>query len=239
MAGMKDGVIKRGKTFSYVIQVPDPTTGKTKPKWFGGFATEKKAREAREDARAAQRAGTYIADERLTLAEFLRAWIAGKQASPKTLTGYRYHVDHYVTPRIGHLRLQQMTPDVLTRFYSQLAVDGGRGGGELGWSSVSAIARTMSSALGTAEKRGLLPRNPARLADLVAGVTGGFEHELVEEFIRAVANGLRATIHVESLAGTNAHHIIEACFKALARAIRQAVAIDPRESGVPSTKGTL
>ncbi|MEH3053983.1 MAG: imidazoleglycerol-phosphate dehydratase HisB [Patulibacter minatonensis] len=74
---------------------------------------------------------------------------------------------------------------------------------------------------------------------LPPGVTGGFEHELVEEFVRAVANGLRATIHVESLAGTNAHHIIEACFKALARAIRQAVALDPRESGIPSTKGTL
>jgi imidazoleglycerol-phosphate dehydratase len=74
---------------------------------------------------------------------------------------------------------------------------------------------------------------------LVHGVTGGFEHELVEEFVRAVANGLRATIHIESLAGTNAHHIIEACFKALARALRAAVALDPRESGVPSTKGTL
>lgn len=74
---------------------------------------------------------------------------------------------------------------------------------------------------------------------LVAGVTGGFEHELVEEFIRAVANGAKATIHLEILAGTNAHHIIEAAFKALARAIRQAVAIDPRESGIPSTKGSL
>ncbi|MFT4035748.1 MAG: imidazoleglycerol-phosphate dehydratase HisB [Patulibacter sp.] len=74
---------------------------------------------------------------------------------------------------------------------------------------------------------------------LVPGITGGFEHELVEEFVRAVAFGARATIHVESLAGTNAHHIIEACFKALARALRIAVAIDPRESGIPSTKGTL
>lgn len=198
MAGMKDGIIKRGKTFSYVIQVPDPTTGKTKPKWFGGFATEKKAKDAREDARAAQRAGTYIADERLTLAEFLRAWIAGKQASPKTLTGYRYHVEHYVTPRIGHLRLQQMTPDVLTRFYSQLAVDGGRGGGELGWSSISAIARTMSSALGTAEKRGLLPRNPARLADLPPkpAPTTRAEYDEVEFQVFDPAELVRFTQHV-------------------------------------------
>lgn len=74
---------------------------------------------------------------------------------------------------------------------------------------------------------------------LAAGVTGGFEHELLEEFVRALAGTARATIHVEVLAGTNAHHIIEACFKALARALRQAVAIDPREPGIPSTKGSL
>lgn len=74
---------------------------------------------------------------------------------------------------------------------------------------------------------------------LVPGVTGGFEHELLEEFVRAVANGLRATIHLETLAGTNAHHVIEGSFKALARALREAVAIDPRETGIPSTKGSL
>lgn len=74
---------------------------------------------------------------------------------------------------------------------------------------------------------------------LVHGVTGGFEHELLEEFIRALAGSAKATIHVDVLAGTNAHHIIEACFKALARSIRQAVTIDPREPGIPSTKGSL
>lgn len=74
---------------------------------------------------------------------------------------------------------------------------------------------------------------------LTPGVTGGFEHELLEEFVRAFAGGARATVHLDIEAGTNAHHIIEAGFKALARALRQAVAIDPRESGVPSTKGTL
>jgi imidazoleglycerol-phosphate dehydratase len=74
---------------------------------------------------------------------------------------------------------------------------------------------------------------------LVAGETGGFEHELLEEFFRAVANNARMTLHVDVQAGTNAHHIIEASFKAFARALRAAVAIDPSESGVPSTKGTL
>jgi imidazoleglycerol-phosphate dehydratase len=72
-----------------------------------------------------------------------------------------------------------------------------------------------------------------------AGVTGGFEHELVEEFLRAVASAAKLTVHVDVEAGTNAHHMIEACFKAFARALRAAVSLDPDEGGVPSTKGTL
>jgi imidazoleglycerol-phosphate dehydratase len=75
--------------------------------------------------------------------------------------------------------------------------------------------------------------------ELPPGAIAGFEHEAAEEFFRAVASGARLTLHVELQAGTNAHHMIEACFKAFARALRTAVAIDPGETGVPSTKGTL
>ncbi len=74
---------------------------------------------------------------------------------------------------------------------------------------------------------------------LPAGDIAGFEHEAAEEFFRAVASAARLTLHLDLQAGTNAHHMIEACFKAFARALRAAVAIDPRETGVPSTKGTL
>jgi imidazoleglycerol-phosphate dehydratase len=74
---------------------------------------------------------------------------------------------------------------------------------------------------------------------LPPGATGGFEHELTEEFFRALANAAKLTLHLRIEAGTNAHHMIEAAFKAFARALRQAVAIDPAEHGVPSTKGTL
>jgi imidazoleglycerol-phosphate dehydratase len=76
-------------------------------------------------------------------------------------------------------------------------------------------------------------------ARLPPGSTGGFEHELTEEFFRALANAAKLTLHLRVEAGTNAHHMIEAAFKAFARALRQAVAIDPSETGVPSTKGTL
>jgi imidazoleglycerol-phosphate dehydratase len=76
-------------------------------------------------------------------------------------------------------------------------------------------------------------------AQLPAGVTGGFDHELAEEFFRAVATTAKLTVHLTLEAGTNAHHMIEALFKAFARALRAAIAIDPTETGVPSTKGTL
>jgi imidazoleglycerol-phosphate dehydratase len=75
--------------------------------------------------------------------------------------------------------------------------------------------------------------------ELPTGATGGFDHELAEEFFRAFANAAKLTLHMRIESGTNAHHMIEACFKALARALREAVAIDPSEQGVPSTKGTL
>src|SRR3954471_4751365 len=74
---------------------------------------------------------------------------------------------------------------------------------------------------------------------LPAGDIGAVELERAEEFSRAVASAARLTLHIDLQAGTNAHHMIEACFKALARALRAAVAIDPEETGVPSTKGTL
>jgi imidazoleglycerol-phosphate dehydratase len=76
-------------------------------------------------------------------------------------------------------------------------------------------------------------------SELAPGAIGNFDHELAEEFLRALATNGRLTLHVETEAGTNAHHVIEAAFKAVARALRVAVAIDPTEHGVPSTKGTL
>ena len=75
--------------------------------------------------------------------------------------------------------------------------------------------------------------------ELPPGATGTFDHELTEEFFRSIASTAFLTIHLVIENGTNAHHMIEAAFKAFARALRQAVAIDPREEGIPSTKGVL
>ncbi len=76
-------------------------------------------------------------------------------------------------------------------------------------------------------------------AELPAVSIAGFDSELAEEFFRAVASNAKLTLHVGTRYGSNAHHLIEACFKAFARALREAVQIDPLEGGVPRTKGTL
>jgi imidazoleglycerol-phosphate dehydratase len=83
--------------------------------------------------------------------------------------------------------------------------------------------------------RGLL----AFSAPLPPGAIGDFDYELTEEFFRALATNARITLHLTIESGTNVHHMIEAAFKAGARALRAAVAIDPTETGIPSTKGSL
>ena len=77
-------------------------------------------------------------------------------------------------------------------------------------------------------------------AGFTAPKIGSFDSELVREWFQAFAVNARITLHAEARRGANSHHIAEALFKGLARALRHAVAIDPREAGrVPSTKGSL
>jgi imidazoleglycerol-phosphate dehydratase len=72
-----------------------------------------------------------------------------------------------------------------------------------------------------------------------AGHIGSFPAELIEEFFKAFANTAKLNLHIAVPYGTNNHHIAEAIFKAVARALRQAITLDPRNNDVPSTKGSL
>jgi len=76
----------------------------------------------------------------------------------------------------------------------------------------------------------------ARYSD---GAIGQFPAELVEEFFKALAANAKLNLHINVPYGTNNHHIAEAIFKAVAKALRQAVALDARIADVPSTKGSL
>jgi imidazoleglycerol-phosphate dehydratase len=75
--------------------------------------------------------------------------------------------------------------------------------------------------------------------EIPARTIGGFETDLVEEFVRAVANNAKLTVHITVERGRDPHHMVEACFKAFARALREACSYDPNASGIPSTKGLL
>lgn len=74
---------------------------------------------------------------------------------------------------------------------------------------------------------------------LPAEALADFDSDLAEEFLRAVAGTAKLTLHVGIERGSNTHHMVEAAFKAFARALREAISIDPDETGVPSTKGLL
>lgn len=122
-----------------------------------------------------------------------------------------------------------------------------------------AIGRALADALG--DKAGIrrygsatLPMDEARVTvaldlsgrtyfvwdvDMPKAKVGDFDTELAEVFFEGFARGAQANLHVHLHAGRNLHHIIEVCFKALARALREATELDPRAPGVPSTKGTL
>jgi imidazoleglycerol-phosphate dehydratase len=75
--------------------------------------------------------------------------------------------------------------------------------------------------------------------DVPIEIIGTFDTTLAREFTGALAANAGITVHLHEVSGENSHHIIEAAFKALARALREAVELDPRVTGVPSTKGVL
>jgi integrase len=145
MPRLRDGVIRRGGSWSYVIRVPDPATGVSKPKWVGGFETEEAAKAARDEARIRARRGEYVNRPVSTVAEYLAEWVEAHAATvkPETLAGYRHDIDHYIVPRLGRLRLQALRPAVLSRFYRDLAERGGRDGRPLSAWTISHIHRTL------------------------------------------------------------------------------------------------
>jgi integrase len=169
MSKLRDGVIKRGSTWSYVVRVPDPETGRTKPTWVGGLPTEAAAKAARDEARVAARRGEYVDRSAETLGGFLPEWLEAHAGSvkPGTVAGYRADIERYIVPRIGGLRLQSLRPAMLSRFYRELAESGGKDGQPLSASTVAHVHRTLRKALTDAVRvEQVLATNPAERAKL-------------------------------------------------------------------------
>src|SRR5262245_60454874 len=164
MPRLRDGVIKRGGSWSYVIRVPDPATGATRPKWVGGFDTREAAKAARDEARIRARRGEFVNRSTSTVAGYLAEWVEAHAATvkPKTFAGYRHDIEHYIVPRIGCMRLQALRPSVISKLYRDLAEHGGEEGRPLSAWTVSHIHRTLRKALADAvDVEQLLTVNPA------------------------------------------------------------------------------
>lgn len=160
---LRDGIMKRGKTWSYVVRVPDPGTGGTRPRWVGSFTSEAEAKAGRDAARVAARQGAYVTRSRVTVADYFNAWLEAHSVAvrPKSAAGYREDLAR-VLPLIGGMRLQDVRPSTLSRLYKHLLDSGGRGGRSLSPATVEHVHRTLRKGFADAVNVDeLLTSNPA------------------------------------------------------------------------------
>lgn len=194
MSQLRDGVIKRGLSWSYVIRVTD-ASGVSKPRWVGGFATDAAAKAARDAARVAARRGEFVNRNRITVAQYLTQWLAGHalEVKPKTHEDYRAIIATYVEPRIGRQQLQSVRPTALTSLYQTLLAEGGRGGEPLSSRTVSYVHAVPRKAFNDAVRTDqLIAINPAERAKrprraTVQGVRDVWDAEQLGAFLDEVA----------------------------------------------------
>jgi integrase len=164
---VRGSIIKRGTTYSVVLDLGRGPDGKRVRRWHSGFRTKRDAERARVELLARLDQGTYVEPSRLTVAVFLRdQWLPGLagQVRPTTLHAYRTNLERYVLPAIGATLLQRLTPAHLNQLYAALLAAGGRDGRQLSARTVQSVAMTVRKAIGDAARWGLLHRNVAALA---------------------------------------------------------------------------
>ena len=127
---VKNGIAFTGRNWSYVLRVPDPVTGKTKPVWVGGFDSSQSAKLARDKARIALANRDYIPADKLTVGDYLETWISNhaQRIKPTTLDGYLDLINAYLIPKLGSIKLQELRPTHIQTFYNDLLTKPGRKG---------------------------------------------------------------------------------------------------------------
>ncbi len=161
---MKGGVMKRGATWSYVVREPDLKTGKSRPRWVGGFPTRKAAVAARDKARAALHRGTYVAPQDETVEAYLKRWIKvhGPELKDSTRRSYEGNIERYLTPALGRERVQSLSPTRLSEFFRTLAESGGKGGRPLSPRTVEFARAVLRRAMNDAVIDRLIEVNPVQ-----------------------------------------------------------------------------
>ncbi len=177
---VKDGLVQRGHRWSYVIRTPDPVTGRSKPRWVGGFRTKAETKAARDQARVAARTGSYVDRSQITLAKYLPDWLEGHRLAIKTKThaDYKEIIDSYLIPLLGSRKVQQLRTTEISRAYRELHTSGGKNGGPLSARTVDGVHRVLRKALNDAiVPEQLITLNPAiratrpRLEQTTAAIT--------------------------------------------------------------------
>ena len=160
-----------GRIFwQYVVDLgDDPETGRRRQRRKRGFNTQTEAAAALDEARRAIEAGGFLFDvEHMTFIEYLDVWLEGlpqTDMKARTISDYRNETRRYIKPHLGDVKLTKLTPLNLERLYRTLMAEGGRNGRPLSPKTVLRVHRMIRKAIGVAERKGILQRNVARLAD--------------------------------------------------------------------------
>lgn len=160
MNKMRNGVVLRGKSWTYCISVPDPDRGRSRQVWKGGYRTRKEAEQARVAALSALHRDELVLPHRETVAEYLTRWLDSLDLKPKTVDGYGYNVRKHIAPAVGQIKLQSLRSHHITRLYKDLATEPGHRGRVRSAATWQSVHRTLRAALNEAVRQGLLSTNP-------------------------------------------------------------------------------
>lgn len=166
---MAGSVIKRGSTWTYIIDVGRDSHGKRRQRKRGGYRTKREAERALREVLATLDNQSYVQPSKLTVESFLcDDWLPAiqpPQLAPATWHGHRGRINLYIVPRLGKLLLQELNAAHLNRLYAELRAEGKVDGTALSPRTVRLAHATIRRALADAQRWGLIPRNVADLAD--------------------------------------------------------------------------
>jgi integrase len=162
-------VTKRGSRWTVILSNTDPATGERRRHYHAGYLTRREAEKARTALLSQMDGSSYVPPEHhLTVARFLsEKWLpeVRERVRPSTYESYRLHVDSYLVPRIGGLKIQTLKPDHLNRAYRELRKQGGRNGRSLSDRTVELTHVTIRRALKDAQRWGYVDHNAADAAN--------------------------------------------------------------------------
>jgi len=207
---MRDGIVKRGKTFSYVVTLDGRKI------WKGGFETRAAAKSARDKARVAILENSFSSPSKITLEDYLKFWIErhGRNLKFKTLVGYESHLRIYVFPRIGKMKMQEIRPSHLEKYFFELLETGGKNGGKLSARTVQQNRAILTKAFRHAvEVEGIIPRNPVSRVSIPRGARNMagecWSIENLKIFLEAMkSHRLYAFFHIAAFTGARRGEIL-------------------------------